>query len=293
MVEKEFSPRWEEVNCHLCGGQGRIAPILLHGKPLVQGQFGYEIHPVICECGLVFLNPRWTKETYAKFYEYYYDSLYRLELKPDYGIAGVKRNMAEIWERIRGDVGDGVRNVLDIGCGSGHGLSYLREQMPNIAIFGVEASPYCQRILTEEVGAVLLGEDLEGQWLSENRGKFDLIIMRHVVEHLLNPVEELKKIRMLLAPGGAIYIAVPDMMHPRTVLRDYEYWWEYYFRAVHPYYYCRETLFKTLKMAGLYPKKWDEVNEEVWCLVNTEEVAMVFEGDLYARQMAILRHYLP
>ncbi|MFZ5775057.1 MAG: class I SAM-dependent methyltransferase [Thermodesulfobacteriota bacterium] len=290
-----FAPQWETMRCHLCGAIPE-QPVLLADEPLTHGQFGYEVHPVICQCGLVCLNPRWTPATYGEFYARHYDPLYRLEIKPDYGVDGVRRNMAEVWGRVRPHMaasGAGL-TILDAGCGSGHGLAYLKEQEPEATICGIEASPECRRILTEEVGAELLDSDLDGPWVEKNQGRFDLIILRHVVEHFLTPVETLRRLRTTLSDGGRIYIAVPDMMHPRTVLRDYDKWWEYWFRAVHPYYYCRETLFSTLALAGLAPVAWGEEKEEVWCLAEERSTEGIRGAkDLHARQCSLLLGLLP
>ncbi len=294
-MEKFTDIQWEEPHCHLCGETKGYLTILLHGKPLRKGQFDYDVHPVICRCGLVFLSPRWTGETYGKFYEKYYDDLYRLELKPDYGVEGVVKHMAHVWERSKPGLEnlDRIQNIIDVGCGSGHGLIYLKEQIPGAIIHGIEASPECCRILENDVGAVLVDSDVDGPWLETYKGKFDFIVMRHVVEHLLSPIETLSRLKTALSPDGHIYIAVPDMIHPRVILRDYENWWEYYFRAVHPYYYCRETLFSTLEAAGLYPQVWGEENEEIWCLAGTQKVERKKHKDLFSEQMAVLKKYLP
>ena len=295
MITQKFQDiQWEKAYCHLCSSGNTAEPVLLEGKPLTEGQFGYDVHPVICQCGLVYLSPRWTPETYHRFYVDFYDPLYRLELKDDYGKQGVRDNMAAVWRRSSPHLDKKrIRHILDVGCGSGYGLEYLREEVAGAQIFGIEASPDCCRILQEEVGAALLDSDVDGPWVDDHRQTFDFIVMRHVVEHFLNPVESLSRLRSTLAPGGSLYIAVPDMMHPRTVLRDYEKWWEYYFRAVHPYYYCRETLFLTLERAGLYPFAFGEENEEVWCLVSSEKRQETVSSDLFSRQMKVLQKNLP
>lgn len=291
---KDSDVRWQNAFCHLCGAASGEA-ITLHGKPLTRGQFGYEVHPVICRCGLVYLTPRWSAADYTHFYVNHYDDLYRLETKPDYGLAGVTRHMAQVWQRVAPHLPQQVTSgrVLDVGCGSGHGLRYLMERLPTAEFYGIEASPECCRLVQEEVGATLLDRDVDGPWLEQNQGRFDLIIMRHVVEHFLAPVETLSRLRSALAPGGVMYIAVPDMMHPRTVLRDYDKWWEYWFRAVHPYYYSKETLFATLALAGFHGRIWGEEVEEVWCLVETtESKAPDWQGNS-AAQRAVLDQLLP
>ena len=192
------------------------------------------------------LNPRWTVESYTQFYTEYYDDLYRLDLKPDYGKTGVIKHMQDVWWRIAKSLGENqhkINRVLDAGSGPGYGMQWLKEQIPQAKLYAIEASPDACNVLKNEVGAHIIDTDLDGAWPDKFQGYFDLIIMRHVVEHILSPVETLAKIKKSLTSNGLLYIAVPDMMHPRTILRDYDKWWEYWFRAVHPYYYSKETLF--------------------------------------------------
>lgn len=286
---------WEKVECHICCSNN-YQTINLNNLPLVDGQFGYSVHPVICECGLVYLNPRWSKKNYDVFYEFYYDELYRLELKPDYGLAGVIDNMRVIWKRIHNHIDNNLKNILDVGCGSGYGLKYLKDKNPEASIYGIESSPKSCKILQEENKAILITKDFDSNWTANFSDKMELIILRHVVEHMLNPVDALKKIRSVLSQDGYIYLATPDMMNPRVKLRDYNYWWEYWFRSVHPYYYCKETLIKTLELAGLYPLACgDCINEEVWCLATKSKIKSLnwTENDLYSKQLNLLRSNLP
>jgi SAM-dependent methyltransferase len=286
--------KWDNIVCHICDSKLPPQPIKSKGTPLTDGQFGYAAHPVICGCGFVFLNPRWSKEDYTVFYENYYDDLYRLEIKPDYGISGVIKNMKMIWDRIKGHVKGRVDNILDVGCGCGYGLKFLKDQIPNASLYGIESSPECCKTLQDkEIGATLVTTDFDSAWTKEYENKMDLIILRHVIEHMLDPVESLKKLKTVLTENGLIYFATPDMMHPRTILRDYDNWWEYWFRAVHPYYYSKDTLFKTLEMGGLFPYAYGEEYEEVWCLATLNKTVDFKWKSVYQEQMEILNKYLP
>ncbi len=118
---------WERVSCPFCGGDH--SPILLNKEPLTNGQFDYKIYPVICECGLVYLNPRWDKNTYSEFYTENYDELYRLDDKEDYGVEGITMHMKEVYGRCCNliDTSD-MKNIIDIGSGSGYGFDFLRKK---------------------------------------------------------------------------------------------------------------------------------------------------------------------
>lgn len=293
--------KWEAVRCHLCGGRMPLAPLIVEGAPLVHGQFGYVVHPVLCGCGLVFLNPRWSKKDFTVFYENYYDDLYRLEIKPDYGPAGVRKNMETVWRRAGHHIQPRhPRRVLDVGAGSGYGLNFLREQMPEAKFFAIEASPECVRQLqSPEIGVEVIAADFDSDWQLQYPRCFDWVILRHVVEHMLDPVTSLAKIEQVLAPGGVAYFSTPDMLHPRLVLRDYDDWWEYWFRPVHPYYYSVPTLMRTLALAGLHTQVFGEKdNEEAWCLAGGEiskalPVDLPTPAALGAQQAQVLVHALP
>jgi 2-polyprenyl-3-methyl-5-hydroxy-6-metoxy-1,4-benzoquinol methylase len=278
----------EDAKCYLCD-DGLSHPLKSNGKEITDGQFGYAVHPVICDCGLVYLNPRWSKEDYDIFYSYYYDELYRLEAKPDYRIVGVIKNMEIIWERIKDCIPMSTKHILDIGCGSGHGLKLLRDKIQGSMVYGIESSPECcETLQSEEIGGVLASTDVDSNWDDEFVNKFDLIVMRHVVEHFLNPIESLKKISKTLTDDGFVYIATPNMMEPRVVLRDYDNWIEYWFRVVHTYYYSKETLFKTLLIENMYPVQYGETENEIWCLLSKKEHYLKISQNIFNKQIEIL-----
>lgn len=286
--------KWEHVNCHICNSYN-VESIKINGIPLVEGQFGYVVYPVICKnCGLVFLGKRWTKEFYSIFYKYYYDDLYRLEIKPDYGIEAVINNMKEIYERILPFVfsNEYPLNILDLGASSGHGLKYLGDQLTNSKLFAIESSPECCEILTSrEIGAELISNDFDLPWEDEYENSMNIIIMRHVFEHVLDPLTTLRKIRKSLANDGILYISVPDIINIRTDLRDYDNWWEYIFRSVHTYYYSKSTFIQTLKMAKLYPLKIVEENDEIWAVISKNELNEFQFVNQYDYQLKTLNNF--
>ena len=91
--------------------------------------------------------------------------------------------------------------------------------------------------------------------------------MPHVFEHLLNPNEALVKLKFILKQDGIIYLAVPDMLHLRIKLRDYNNWIDYWFRIVRSYYYNKFTLAKTIIENGFDIIDYLEENCELWLII--------------------------
>eukprot|EP01156_Anaeramoeba_ignava_P008285 Anaeramoba_ignava/a357719_8.p1 GENE.a357719_8~~a357719_8.p1 ORF type:complete len:292 (+),score=45.88 a357719_8:451-1326(+) len=257
--------KWENNPCYLCGNDKNFIPVKKGGEQFVAGQYGYAVFPVICEkCGLVMLNPRWSKKDYDIFYKYYYDNLYRLDLKKDYGTEGVIKNMEIIYNRIKSVIKNEKINILDAGAGSGVGFNFLKDKLNKVKFYAIESSDESINSLKKN-GALVIADDLDSDWDKEYSSSFDLIILRHVIEHFMNPIENLEKIARSLKKDGILYLATPDMKNPRVILRDYDSWFEYWFRAVHTYYFSNETLIATMAKAGLKPILIKNENEEIWC----------------------------
>lgn len=289
---------FERAFSHLDDITASPKPLWLKGKPLSEGQFGHTVHPVIFPSGLVMLAPRWTAARYQEFYEKEYDSLYRLDLKPDVGVAGIEKNAREIRDRLvaSGLSKQNISTILDLGAGPGFGIPVLKDYFESSNVSVIEGSPAARKIIRENNFAEVIGNFVDEKIVVDNLNSFDLVIMRHVVEHFLSPLEELRMVASLLSDNGWVYIAVPDMLTPRTILRDYEFWWEYWFRSVHAYYYNHFTLFRTLWLSGLVVEEWGRENEEIWCVARKVRSAdseyLYDESAVYQEQMDVLRRLL-
>lgn len=99
--------------------------------------------------------------------------------------------------------------VLDIGCGRGGLLEYLRDKK-NCRVAGVDMSDEAIRILKEK-GIEAIKADVEED---EIPGSYDVIILAAVLEHLIDPLSVLSKLRNNLRnTQGCIIIGVPNFSH--------------------------------------------------------------------------------
>lgn len=248
----------EHVDCAVCGNKSF--------KPIIkQKGIDYDLNLVICKkCSLGLLNPRWTKEKYNAYYKEEYDKQYRSDiefeeekyLSPNPIIERFKKNDIDISK---------FKNILDIGCGSGENLVAFKNTNPKIECYGIEPSIKSQKKLINK-GVKIISDDVDSDWDSDCENKFDIIIMRHVLEHFLDPLEVLKKVYNALNKNGILYIAVPNNL----LEKRYDGW----LRIAHTYYFNAYTLSEILKKASLgvqYLHLEDEYNQfEVFSFVKKD-----------------------
>jgi len=95
--------------------------------------------------------------------------------------------------------------ILDIGCGNGAFLSFMKAL--NLETYGVEISSKAIEIARRNGHQVLMGT-IEDALFPDDF--FDIITMNNVLEHLQDPLSALKKLNRFLKPGGELIICVPN-----------------------------------------------------------------------------------
>lgn len=97
--------------------------------------------------------------------------------------------------------------ILDIGCANGGLLAELKKLgFTNLA--GIDPSPACVAN-TERLHEVRAARG-SFRDMPRDIGRFDLIILSHVLEHVADLQGTVKRLRSYLQPGGMIYAEVPD-----------------------------------------------------------------------------------
>ncbi len=98
--------------------------------------------------------------------------------------------------------------VLEIGCGLGHLLGWLVDRYQ---VFGADINAWALRQARQHVPAAglvrLSAEDL-GAFPA---GVFHIVIAKHVVEHLARPERAIAEMSRVLAPGGMLLLATPNL----------------------------------------------------------------------------------
>lgn len=110
------------------------------------------------------------------------------------------RRLAWAKGRVRG------RRVLDIGCGNGAFLLAAREA--GWQPCGLDDSDTARELLMRVGIDVVVADTAE--FLRQHPASFDLIHMNHSLEHIPQASETVIAARAALAPGGLLYVEVPN-----------------------------------------------------------------------------------
>ena len=239
----------EYVACNLCGSKDSK---VLYPSTILEGSTagdvehfrctssGYGKHHTIVKCrncGLVYTNPHRKASAILHNYEEVVDQLYLEEREGR--VLTFRRNLRPLEELMPPDPG---RRLLDVGCHIGVFLEIAQER--GWEAWGVELSRWAAGEARSRGLRVIEGT-LENAHLAGQ--SFDVITMWDVIEHLTDPLRELRESHRLLKKGGLICIHTMNIESPLARLMGSRWPW---LMEMHLYYFSPRTLGKMLRRAG-------------------------------------------
>jgi len=149
--------------------------------------------------------------------------------------------------------------MLDIGCGNGRLLMLARDR--GWSVTGLELSRMLASEAGERLGVELLHGDLST--MQDLPGGFDLVVMRHVLEHISEPVAVLERIGGMLAPSGRLLLEMPNIDGLEAVMKRFWGRAGLYRRRYPEGYvpghcneYCRASLGRLAELTGFEVEHW-------------------------------------
>lgn len=227
--------------CRICAGQTSTVGAL-HGR-FSQRDYSLARCP---SCGYAFIVDPWLD--FAEIYnDRYYagqgaDPLvdYRFELDhPERSIRSYEWDgLATVIAYLCGDA-EPLRRWLDYGCGNGCLVRHLRDRHAAEAYGFDEGSIVAA---AREIGIpMLIAEDLTAQ-----AGTFDVVTAIEVIEHTLDPLAELRRIRSLLRPGGLLFLTTGNAQPYADRLTR----WRYMIPEIHISFFEPRTLIRAMEETG-------------------------------------------
>jgi len=189
----------EFVNCNYCGQDD--TELILELSP-------FQI--VRCKvCGLIYGNPRLSWADSKRIYtdQYYisndpvaggYEDYIRDE---SVLVKTFKRRLADIERYVKGG------RLLDLGCALGFFMKVAH--MSGWDVTGLDICPYACSYVKERFGFYVICSELKDDSFSE--GIFDIVTMWDYIEHVPDPLNELKIAYKILRPNGLLAVTTPNV----------------------------------------------------------------------------------
>jgi len=145
--------------------------------------------------------------------------------------------------------------VLEIGCGAGQTLEMLKMKKLCVETVGVELFKDAADEARSKVDAIYC-LDVEKSPMPENIGKFNLILLLDVLEHLVDPWAFLSRLTEThLADGGKVIVSLPNARHFSLVVPLLFGRFDYVERGIldktHLRFFTKNSAAALLKSAGL------------------------------------------
>lgn len=148
-----------------------------------------------------------------------------------------------------------IRRVLEIGCGTGETGELLKKEYGVVFVTGVDIENTAIEIARKKLDDVFLA-NIEEVELPLELQSYDLILLGDVVEHLINPWNVIKKLRLYLRPHGYLLISIPNIQHWRNIVNLIFGKWEYsgsgMMDITHLRFFTKGTIVRLLENSGFF-----------------------------------------
>ena len=150
-------------------------------------------------------------------------------------------------------------DILDFGCGSGFTLGRVSSLYPSNILYGFD---YDLKNI-KNLNKIKNFKKLYSQDILKIKKKFDVIILNHVFEHLVNPNLYLKKIKNLLKKNGLIILQMPNISKNFTDIFTFD----------HICYYDQNTLQNLLNKINFFDYSFKVcIPKEITCFLNIKKL---------------------
>jgi ubiquinone/menaquinone biosynthesis C-methylase UbiE len=140
--------------------------------------------------------------------------------------------------------------VLELGCGMGHLITWLTDRYQ---VYGSDINPWALSQARHNVPQgrfVLLSAD---ELYAFPEAAFDIVIAKHVVEHLRHPEQAIAEMSRVLKTEGLLILATPNLSSPMRMRKKSN--WIGYKDPTHINMKPPEAWLASLRLTGLQPRK--------------------------------------
>lgn len=149
--------------------------------------------------------------------------------------------------------------IIELGCGAGMTLQSAREAGKASEIVGIDI---IGRLPQHDLLNRYYQGDIDTLPLDMERGSFDVALCADVLEHLVDPWNTLKKLAVLLKPGGTLIVSIPNARDYTLALKllftgNFQYRNEGLLDKGHLRFFCKQNMVHLVRQAGFEVIKFD------------------------------------
>lgn len=167
--------------------------------------------------------------------------------------------------------------MLDVGCFEGLLLDEIAAQKSWQA-YGLESNSQAVEIAQSKGHCVWRGYAEAAVEIIPEVHQFDVIFMGQSIEHVDNPGQSLRRLRLLLAPGGVLVLSTPNLDS-----RQIDWFgptWAHWHAPYHRYIFSRKGLFALARHAGLQPVCFKTFSHCYWTAMSVMQNSLGLGGSV-------------
>ena len=217
-----------------------------------------EFQVVRCNiCNMQYMNPTLTRQSLKKIYNKTYADFWDLDK-----MTRKEKELHTLSHEKRIRYIQKITNLkkarlLDYGCGKAYFIRNSNKIVPSWDFYGYDFNKNIKKI--QEKVKIYYAENISKTPIKKNY--FDIVTFNEVIEHFIEPKEEIKKISHYIKKGGHIYIETGNQESLIAKIKGKKH---YYYDIYHTSYFSIKTIKKLLNENGFeivkindYPLNYD------------------------------------
>lgn len=254
------------VNCNLCGANNTRLLLVKDSFRIVK----------CTNCGLVYVNPIPMEVDYNDSYFLSSNAAKRgcnnYIREKNSRIVDFRKRLNKVQDMVQGG------KLLEIGCAAGFFLELAASE--GFDVVGTDVSEFTSAYAREKLGLNVLTGNLRDK--NFPAGSFDVVVMWHVIEHLMDPTAELLEINRIMKEGGLLFVECPNVasLNHRLVSRITRNFDVAFKLPEHIYYFSPNTLQTLFRKTGFQIIKMETNNIRG----SLETIRCVSKGKLFSKQ---------
>jgi|GEM_PF-1447799 len=199
-------------------------------------------------CSVQFLDPFMTLEDETSYYENYYKSQLTRH-NSSKSLSDIQSESLGYYQEYLSEYIElffSVDEVLEIGCGSGGLIKFLKDTIFCQKVFGCERSETNLKFLRSQFPEYQFAREFS----AFTKNKFSIVVGIAVLEHIREPIQFLKSIKHFLKTDGRIVLEMPNQRDPLVSIYEVPEYVEFNYQKQHYYTYSETTLGFLATQAG-------------------------------------------